>query len=394
MEHTDIHLLIIDDLEDNRTLLRADLEDEISGIRISEATNGEDALRMMCSTNYTLAICDVLMPQMDGFSVLIKAREHALSSGVPFLFLSALRQQETIKKGLELGAVDFLVKPYDIDELVNKVRNLARIRQLQVELEASQKQLIEANALLQRMNEEKNSVMQIVSHDLRSPLSGIRGLANILQTEEDASNPTTVREFSSMIADTADSLIRLVNDLMNIARMEAGVPVELQCSPCDMSELLQSCIGAFARAADKKNINVSYGKKCADTTAVVDEAKVRHVVGNLLSNAIKFTNTGGAVYVELRSETVKNQAHWIIEVRDTGIGIPSEQLPQLFEHFANGQRPGTNNERGVGLGLPLVRFFAGLHNGEVVVHSKEGEGTAVEVHLPQNLRVTKTQMLV
>lgn len=392
MEHADIHLLIIDDLEDNRTLLRADLEDELQGVRISEATNGEDALQMMLATNYTLAICDVLMPQMDGFTVLTKAREHVSSSGVPFLFLSALRQQETIKKGLELGAVDFLVKPYDIDELVNKVRNLARIRQLQVELETSQKQLIEANALLQRMNEEKNRIMQIVSHDLRSPLSGIRGLANILQTEEDANNPATVREFSSMIADTSDSLIRLVNDLMQIARMEAGAEVELQCAPCDISELVQSCMGMFARAVAKKGVVLTYSNLCSHTEAVVDEAKVKQVVGNLLSNAIKFTRPDGEVHIVLRTDMVKGEGYWVVEVRDTGIGIPAEQLPHLFEHFANGQRSGTNNERGVGLGLPLVRFFTGLHNGEVCVHSKEGEGTVVEVFLPQNLRAAKVQV--
>lgn len=389
MEHANIHLLIIDDLEDNRTLLRADLGDELPGIRISEATNGEDALQMMLSTNYTLAICDVLMPKMDGFTVLTKAREHLSSSGVPFLFLSALRQQETIKKGLELGAVDFLVKPYDIDELVNKVRNLARIRQLQVELEASQKQLIEANTLLQRMNEEKNRIMQIVSHDLRSPLSGIRGLANILQTEEDANNASTVREFSLMIADTADSLIRLVNDLMHVARMETGAEVELQCASCDISELVQSCMGMFARTVERKGIKLTYNTYCSRTDAVVDEAKVTQVIGNLLSNAIKFTRPDGEVRVVLRTDTVKGEDYWVVEVRDTGIGIPADLLPHIFEHFSNGQRSGTNNERGVGLGLPLVRFFTGLHNGEVYVHSKEGEGTVVEVFLPQKLRAVK-----
>lgn len=382
MQYSDLHLLIIDDLEDNRTLLRADLEDELPGIRIDEAASGEEGIRMITETGYTIVICDVLMPHIDGFTVLAKVREFPSAGGIPFLFLSALKQTDTIRQGLALGAVDFLVKPYDLDELVSKVRNLARIRRLQTDLEQSQQELLESNTRLQRMNEDKNRIMQIVSHDLRSPLSGIKGLAKILQTEDDASNPDTVREFAAMIADTADTLARLVNDLLNVTRIEAGVRIELQLTSCDLNELLLSCITMFGKLAEKKNIRLDYKNLSLNPSAFIDQPKITQVVNNLLSNAVKFTHSGGSIHIVLQdSNTVESGL--LLSVLDTGIGIPAEQIPHLFEKFNGGRRSGTNNERGAGLGLAIVNSFVYLHGGRVQVQSEEGRGTTFEVLLPR-----------
>lgn len=386
MQYTDLRLLIIDDLEDNRTLLRADLEDELPGIRIDEAVSGGEGIRMIEENNYTIVICDVLMPQIDGFTVLTKVREMPSTDGIPFLFLSALKQPDTIRQGLALGAVDFLVKPYDLDELVNKVRNLSRIRQLQVDLKQSQKQLMETNTHLQQMNEDKNRIMQIVSHDLRSPLSGIKGLAKILQTEDDAGDPDTVREFAAMIADTADTLTRLVNDLLNVTRIEAGAQIELQPVVCNINDLLLSCINMFGKLAEKKAIRLEYNNLSRDASAFIDQPKITQVVNNLLSNAVKFTHAGGTILIVLQNDPAAPSTGFQLSVRDTGIGIPMDQIPYLFEKFSEGRRSGTNNERGVGLGLPIVHSFVKLHGGRVKVQSEEGRGTTVEVTLPRTLK--------
>ncbi len=381
MQYSDIRLLIVDDLGDNRLLLRADLEDELPGIRIDEAAGGEEGLECIAANSYTIIICDVLMPRTDGFAVLARARELSTAEGVPFLFLSALKQPEIIKRGLELGAVDFLIKPYDLDELVSKVRNLAGIRQLQLELGRSQQQLIEANVHLQRLNEEKNSILQIVSHDLRSPLSGIRGLARILQLEEEAGDPAIVREFASMIADTADSLTRLVSDLMNVARIEAGMQIQLDVVPCDLDILVGQVMETYRRSAEKKHISLQYENRSRNAVVMVDEQKLNQVVGNLLSNAVKFTHKQGRIRVQISDEDGRDRV--ILSIADTGVGIPEEQVPHLFDRFAKGYRRGTDNERGVGLGLPIVRSFVELHGGEVRLSTEEGKGSTFEVVLPR-----------
>lgn len=381
MLYSDIRLLIIDDLNDNRLLLRADLEDELPGICIDEATGGDEGLEFMAANSYTIVICDVLMPRTDGFAVLERARELPAAEGVPFLFLSALRQPEIIRRGLELGAVDFLIKPYDLDELVSKVRNLAGIRQLQIELARSQQQLIEANAHLQRLNDEKNNILQIVSHDLRSPLSGIRGLARILQIEEEAGDPAIVREFASMIADTADALIKLVSDLMNVARIEAGMQIQVDVAACDLNQLVAQVVDTYRRAAEKKHIDITYENRARNAIAMVDEQKIVQVVSNLLSNAIKFTRQHGSVSVSIR-EVQPDML--VLAVADTGVGIASDKVPRIFERFVNGFQRGTDNERGVGLGLPIVRSFVELHGGEVSVATEEEKGSTFEVRLPRS----------
>jgi signal transduction histidine kinase len=245
---------------------------------------------------------------------------------------------------------------------------------------------METNAHLQQMNEDKNRIMQIVSHDLRSPLSGIKGLAKILQTEDDAGDPDTVREFSTMIADTADMLTRLVNDLLNVTRIEAGAQIELQPVKCNLNELLLSCINIFCKLAEKKNIRFEYKNLSADASAFIDQPKITQVVNNLLSNAVKFTHGGGSIHIVLQDNPGATTPGFILSVRDTGIGIPTEQIPYLFQKFSEGRRSGTNNERGVGLGLPIVHSFVQLHGGKVKIQSEEGRGTTVEVTLPRTLR--------
>ncbi len=383
MSKLSTNLLIIDDLPDNRKLLRMDLEDEISDINVDEAESGADGLALMKSNNYTIVICDILMPQMDGFEVLQHARKLPNAEGTPFLFLSALRQPETIRKGLELGAVDFLTKPYDVDELVYKVRNLAGIKHLQEELKSSQLQLLAANGHLKKLNEEKNRVMQIVSHDLRSPLAGVKGLAKILFTHSEENDRATVHDLAKTIYDTADSLTRLVNDLLNITRIESSTATNLEIGEVDLAELVARSIRTFSKIADHKNIRLE--ADCAPgVTMQGDEPKLAQVLNNLISNAIKFTESNGIVRIEAAPQPNSDNI-LRLTVNDDGIGIPAKYKPILFKKFGEHQRHGTDGERGVGLGLPIVKCFVDLHAGQIDFSSEEGRGTRVTITLPREI---------
>lgn len=377
-----IHLLIIDDISDNRQLLRLDLEDEIPDIHIDEAAAGKEGLQMLAERDYEIVICDILMPGMDGFEVLARARELPAAQGTPFLFLSALQQRETIRRGLELGAVDFLTKPYDIDELVNKVRNLARIKRLQTELEHSRRELLSANAHLHDLNEEKNRVLRIVSHDLRSPLSGIRGLSKILKEEDDAEDPTTVRDFAEVIMQTAEELSRLVNDLLNIAKFESDAESLMEITEFSADELARHSIRRFRPLALHKQLELNYHCE-KDIQVLGDHPKLLQVVNNLLSNAIKYTKSGGSVTVMLEGFERDSVECARFTFKDNGIGIPEKFIPNLFQKFGEHQRIGTAGEKGVGLGLPLVKSFVQLHKGSIDIESAEGQGANIAVTIPR-----------
>ncbi len=243
-------------------------------------------------------------------------------------------------------------------------------------LETYAEELRQANEELRERNAEKDRIMSIVSHDLRSPLSGIRGLAELLQGPE-AEDPELVREFAHLIQEATEQLLSLVNDLLEVARLESG-RVRLQLSPTDLCELARGALRLFEGNVRSKGVKLTL--ECPETpvVTVLDAPKLTQVVNNLLSNAIKFTPSGGQIWLRIRPlpDAVE------LQVEDTGIGIPPEHLPHVFEKFGPHQRPGTAGERGTGLGLPIVKHFVELHGGTVQVESTLGAGTRFTIRLP------------
>ncbi len=243
-------------------------------------------------------------------------------------------------------------------------------------IEAHAEELRAANEALRERNQEKDRIMSIVSHDLRSPLSGIRGLAELLQGPE-AEDPVLVREFAQLITDAADQLLDLVNDLLEITRVESG-RARLSLSEVDLCQVARSAVKLLEPIARSKELTLKLD--CPETPVVLtaDEPKLRQILNNLLSNAVKFTPRGGQIRTRIR--TVEESVELVVE--DTGIGIPPEHLPHLFEKFGPHQRPGTQGERGTGLGMPIVKHFVELHGGRIEVESTVGVGTRFTIVLP------------
>jgi PAS domain S-box-containing protein len=243
-------------------------------------------------------------------------------------------------------------------------------------LEAYAEELRQTNEELQKRNEEKDRIMSIISHDLRSPLSGIRGLAELLSV--DAENPDIVREFAHLIYEATDHLLSLINDLLEVVRVESG-RVRLNPTETDLCELARSAIRIVEGMTRLKKVHIELDCPSDPILATVDAPKLTQVINNLLSNAIKFTPSEGRVTLRLRplpDNTVE------LQVCDTGIGIPPELLPHIFEKFGPHQRPGTAGEKGTGLGLPIVKHFVELHGGTISVESTVGVGTCFTVRLP------------
>ncbi len=284
----------------------------------------------------------------------------------------------TERTALESTAAN-LLSAFDRTHAYRELQRFAEdLLQARTMLESYAEELRKANEELQERNAEKDRIMAIVSHDLRSPLSGIRGLAEILQTE-DAKDPALVQEFAKLIHETADHMLALINDLLEVTRFERGA-LQLRLAPTDLCELARSAFRTMEGMARSKNIRLVL--ECPDTPLVtlVDAPKLTQALNNLLSNAIKFTHHGGSVTV--RIQTLAEHDAISIQVEDTGIGIPEEFLPHLFQKFGPHQRPGTGGERGTGLGLPIIKAFVELHGGSITVTSTVGVGTCFTIQLP------------
>jgi signal transduction histidine kinase len=367
----------VDDLDDNRTLLRLDLEDELPGILVDEARNGTEALQKLKSTNYTLVLCDLMMPDIDGFEVYRETKKMDKNNNLPFIFISANQDQNMAVKGLELGAIDFLKKPYDVSELIFKSRNLCRLKIFSDRQEALLEKLEETNRNLEEINAQKDEVLRIVSHDMRNPLGNMIGLAQILQ-EDPKQEPEDIQNIAEVMIRSGENLLAIVNTLLDAARIEAG-KMDLELREVFLNDLVREEVDQFEYAARQKSISLTYHCKTASCKAQIDEPKIRQSVANLISNALKFTRENGRVWLELS----ENETHFLLSICDDGIGIEKEKIPFVFEKFSAYQRVGTKNERGTGLGLSIVKAFIQLHGGEVHVDSTPGTGTCFIVSLPK-----------
>lgn len=375
--NSDFHVLIVDDLDDNRTLLRLDLEDELPGIVVDEARNGTEALQKLKEHNYTLVLCDLMMPDIDGFDVYRESIKISKNSNLPFIFISANQDRNMAVKGLELGAIDFLKKPYDVSELIFKSRNLCRLKIFSDRQEALLLKLEETNRNLEEINAQKDEVLRIVSHDMRNPLGNIIGLAQIL-LEEPEQEPKDIQNIAEIMIRSGENLLAIVNTLLDAARIEAG-KMELELQEVFLDELIREEVEQFSYAARKKSISLTYNRRTEFCKTLIDEPKIRQSLANLISNALKFTRENGHVWIELSD----SESHFFISVCDDGIGIEPEKIPFLFDKFSAYQRVGTKNERGTGLGLSIVKAFVQLHGGEVRVESSPGKGSCFIISLPK-----------
>lgn len=366
-------ILIVDDVEQNVAVLSQVLRN--TGYQVMAAFSGEQALKMLEKRLPDLILLDVMMPGIDGFETCRQIKANERTADIPVIFLSALSESDTKVKGLEIGGVDYISKPFHEAEVVArvgvhlKIRNLERERLLHIEQ-------------LQYMNSEKDRLVQIVSHDLRSPLSGISGLVQILSEGNEAHNPDTVKYFSKIILQSTDTLLSLVNDILDLAKLESD-KVDLNSIEFDLKEALIGIIELQKFIASSKGLYLKLNTDADIIKVMADKPKLLQVMNNLISNSVKFTKTGGVqINVWSKYSGDDNNGNITIEVKDTGIGIPDELLPHLFEKFGKHQRRGTNDEKGTGLGMPIVKRFIELHGGEIDVISKINEGTTVTLSLP------------
>ncbi len=259
-------------------------------------------------------------------------------------------------------------------KLTETVADLARSNQ---ELDRSSKELTEANEQLKSLDEVKSHFISAASHELRTPLTSIKGFVEtILQNEAGPINEQQ-REFLGHVKESTDRLHRLLNELLDISKIESG-QVEMNRELTNLRELLSEEAALFRGMADKKNISLDLETDLHLKEIFCDQDKIREVIGNLLSNAVKYTPRGGHVKVL----ACNSDQGVVIDVEDTGIGIRQDDLIRVFEPFQHIQKDGAEDEESTGLGLTLVKRIVEAHGGEVYVKSESGKGSVFSVHLP------------
>lgn len=366
-------ILIVDDEPKNIQLLGNILQEYYT---IEFAINGEVALEWVDTEHFDLILLDIMMPTLDGFEVCKILKENPKTKDIPIIFLTAKTDTQSIVKGFQIGAVDYITKPFHQEELLVRVRNhLSSV---------SQKKLIqEYNGILEKKNIElreliasKDKFFSIIAHDLKGPISSLKGLSNLLIREYTEIKNSQLLSDLKIIQNTSNEIYELLENLLLWSRSQSRV-IEVYNEKFEIRQLLEKILKLLNGKAIEKNIYME--NLVSESTQVYADINLTDtILRNLLSNALKFTPKSGKVKVEDR----RNENFLYLSVMDTGIGIEEDYIPNIFSIDSKYQRKGTEKESGTGLGLILCKEFVEMMNGKIFVKSKVGVGSTFTFSLP------------
>ena len=361
-------ILIVDDVMSNVLLLKVLLTNE--KFAIATASNGRQALEQVEKENPDLVLLDVMMPDMSGFEVALHLKSNPITADIPIIFLTALNSTADIVKGFQVGANDFISKPFNKEELIIRVTH-------QISLVAAKRLILSKTEELQRTIAGRDKLYSVIAHDLRSPMGSIKMVLNMLILNLPSEKiGAEMYELLTMANQTTEDVFSLLDNLLKWTKSQIG-KLNVVYQDVDLVEVTDGVIEIFSMVASLKKIRIREMKpEKMMVNADIDMLKT--VVRNLLSNAIKFSKENSEVLVKM--EEVDGMA--VVSVQDYGCGISEEGQKKLLHTDTHFSTFGTNNEEGSGLGLLLCKDFVVKNGGKLWFTSKEGEGSIFSFSIP------------
>ena len=362
------YILIAEDHPALREAVESVLEG--AGYTVLSTANGIEALEAMEDTLPDLIISDIMMPKMDGYAFYKAVRALPEAVTIPFIFLTSKAGRDDRLKGKSLGAEDYLVKPFDPEELLIAVS--ARLERTRVLQEVAE---VEIDRI-------KQQIVTVLGHEMRTPLTQIQGYSHLALEDVPSLEPELLRKFLHGITHGAERLTRLANDFLRLIELDTG---EAAAAFHQLAEVRHDLGEVVARAAHNLEARAEAKGVALETHVPHDlppvllcESLFVDALERLVDNAIKFSGDEG------KKVTVSAQAlgDWVaIATTDEGIGISAGEVPHLFERFRQVDRE-TLEQQGIGMGLAIARGLIHLHGGEIDVESAPGKGSTFTIKLP------------
>lgn len=367
------HVLIVDDTLENIKVLKGLLE--LEGFRISVATSGERAIKILKHSLPDVILLDVMMPGIDGFETCEQIKKNSNTQHIPVIFITAKDDTESLIKGFNVGGADYLTKPFQQKEVLARLRVHLENQMLlknQAETIKTRNQMIESLEEAMRMQE---LFLASMSHEIRTPLSAIIGYSEMLL--EDAACEESKDDINH-ITHAGRYLLKLINNILDVSKLEVG-QMELHIEPFSINDLVFH-LTATLQPLIKKNNNTFKTTVAPEINVIItDSIRLEQILVNLLGNACKFTHNGEITL------NIQVDEHYIqFQVSDTGIGITDKDLNYIFQPY---RQAGNNTQKcyaGTGLGLYLSQKLCHMMGGEITVTSKPNQGSTFTVHLPHH----------
>lgn len=369
-------ILIVDDEELNVRFLATFLQRK--GYEIAVASTGVEALQQIARIRPDVVLLDAMMPEMDGFEVCRQLRKNPETHLLPVIMVTALHSIEDEVRALEAGSDDFLPKPINNLELMARLRSLLRIKTLHDQLRESKKELEEKNKKLVELQGLRDSLTQMIVHDLKNPLTGIMGCSELLQMMPENLSERQLSIIKKM-DESASVIQKMITDILDISRMEEN-KVKLRKEPFHITEILDANLNELAYMMQKGGISGEMDVTKDVPMISADKDMIHRVVANLLHNAVKHSIKGGKIRLSARFESEHGRLQ--VTVKDDGEGIAPEYTEKIFEKFAQAdlKKLGLKTDRG--LGLTFCKLAVEAHGGKIWVESKIGTGSEFKFYLP------------
>jgi two-component system sensor histidine kinase/response regulator len=376
MEEKKSKILVVDDEELNVRFLTTFLSRK--GFDIDVASTGVEALERIQQSRPDVVLLDAMMPVMDGFEVCRRLRGNEDTRLLPVIMITALHSIEDEVRALEAGADDFLPKPINNLELMARLRSLLRIKALHDQLKESKLELEEKNKKLVELQGLRDSLTQMIVHDLKNPLTGIMGCSElILMMPENL----TEKQISIVkkIDESASTILNMITDMLDISRMEEN-KLQLRKQPFHLREVLQTNQNDLEIMMQKHQVTSSIEIQDNMPRIEADKDMFHRIIANLLHNAIKHSMRGGTIQVCAEYNTQLSQFQ--VAVRDHGEGIAPEYTDKVFEKFAQADMKKLGLKTDRGLGLTFCKLAVEAHGGKIWVESKVGVGSEFKFFIP------------
>ena len=368
---TPVHtVLLIDDNKVSRTPLVTVLEQ--ADYKVVLGCCAEEAMKLLRTLTPDIILLDVMMPGMNGFSFCRKLKKDPKYQDIPVIFLTSLSQQTDIVKGFNAGGQDYIIKPFNQQELLARVRTHIHLHDTLLENKRLSRLSLDAN-------KSKSEFLASMSHEIRTPLNSIIGMAEVLaETTLSEEQHEYVRIFRS----AGESLLEIINDILDLSKIEAG-QTELEAIDFDLPTLLESVTTIVSLRADEQETTIrTHINSDVPFYLNGDPTRLRQILLNLVGNAVKFTEKGR---VEITVSTKFESGHdqeLLFAIKDTGIGIPVDKQQLIFDSFTQADSLTTRKYGGTGLGLTICQKLLNIMGGHIWLTSQPGKGSTFFFTIP------------
>jgi signal transduction histidine kinase len=360
-------------VEDDRHLIEGIREIlEINGYEVMTANNGEAGLEILrsCAKPPDLIVSDIMMPRMDGYEFCQEVRSRDRWAVIPFIFLTAKGERDDIKRGKSLGVDDYVVKPFDAEELLIVVK--AKLAAQQIRQKVWQNEV----------SNIKHNILTILNHEFRTPLTYVVAYADMLHRDADELSKDEMLSFLRGINAGAGRLRRLVENFILLVELETGEAEQTfgwrQSLMVNYTALLRSIAVKYTDLAEEKQVAIEINVEDNLPAIKADNEYLSAALECLVDNAVKFSDRPGTT---ITLSAYLQKEHVCLAVNDQGRGIPEHELENIFQTFYQIER-NKYEDQGAGSGLAIVDGVTKLHGGSIMVESTPGEGTRFTIQLP------------